>query len=116
MYQGICREIFLFRHPPDRLPSKVTVKQLRLVVDAEEAGSLLSCAAVFLHDPAEVTCLFSWPDSRDTDFLHLSITLGHGHAGINVSYFTAIVGVTHLLEATRKEHPAFSKEHRESWD
>ena len=68
MYQGICREIFLFRPPPEQLPSKVIVKQFRLVGDAEEPGSLLSCAAVFLHDPAEVACLISWPESRDADF------------------------------------------------
>lgn len=63
-----------------------------------------------------LACLFSWLESRDTGFLFLHISLGHGHTGISTQYFTAVVGVTDELEAARKEHPAFSKAHLESWD
>lgn len=112
MYQGVCQELFLFRPPLEQLPSEVTVKQLRLYEGAEGPGSLLSCAAVLLHDPAKVSCLFSWLESRDTDFLDLDISLGHGHVGINFRSFTAVMEITGVREATRKEQPAFSKEHR----
>lgn len=114
--KGFAERFFCSGLRQDSFHSNVIVKQFRLVGDAEESHSLLTCAAVFLHDPAEVACPFSWPESRDTDFLYLDISLGHGHAGINVRYFTAIMGITDVLEATRKEHPAFSKEHLESWD
>lgn len=114
--KGFAKRFFFSGLHQNSFHSKVIVKQFRLVGDAEGPGSVLSCAAVFLHDPAEVACLFSWPESRDTDFLYLDISLGRGYAGINVTYFTVIMGITNVLEATRKEHPAFSEEHIESWD
>lgn len=59
----------------------------------------------------------SSPDQRSerqTYFTSTYLSLGHEYAGISVRYFTAVMGITDVLKATRKKHPAFSKEDRGS--
>lgn len=100
----------LSRPPAKELSWKVTVKQYRLFGVAEEPHSLLCC----LCDPAEVSCLFSWPKSWDIYFLYLDTSLGHEHAEIDVRYFTETMRIA--TGGNWKGNPTFSKEPTESWN